>query len=148
MCSSSRPWPGWPSWRAQSTGRAGAVDEGIGPVMATPIMRWLREVDGPTDQFNQTMVLQAPAGATEADVVVLMQALLDRHAMLRLRADDDGASGWSLRVPEAGAVSARECVHAVDAFSDAELVAARSRLNPAAGTCSARCGCPRRANWY
>ena len=27
---------------------------------------------------------------TEADVVVLLQALLDRHAMLRLRVDDDG----------------------------------------------------------
>jgi amino acid adenylation domain-containing protein/non-ribosomal peptide synthase protein (TIGR01720 family) len=115
-------------------GAAGVVDEGVGPVTATPIMRWLRQVDGPTDQFNQTMVLQAPAGATEDDVVVLMQALLDRHAMLRLRVDDDGAGGWSLRVPEAGAVSARECVHSVGVFSDAELVAARSRLNPAAGT--------------
>ena len=63
-------------------------------------------VDGPVDQFNQTVVLQAPAGVTEADVVTLLQALLDRHAMLRLRVDDDGAGGWSLTVPEAGAVDA------------------------------------------
>ena len=48
---------------------AGAVDEGIGPVLATPIIRWLASVDGPVDQFNQTMVVQAPAGVTEADVV-------------------------------------------------------------------------------
>ncbi len=69
-------------------GAAGVVDEGVGPVVATPIMRWLHNVDGPVDQFNQTMVVQAPAGATHADVVVVLQALLDRHAMLRLRADD------------------------------------------------------------
>ncbi|EUA30887.1 hypothetical protein I552_9931 [Mycobacterium xenopi 3993] len=31
-----------------------------------------------------------PAGVTEADVVVLLQALLDRHAMLRLRAEGHG----------------------------------------------------------
>ena len=38
------------------------VDEGIGPVVFTPIMGWLRDVDGPVDEFNQTLVLQAPAG--------------------------------------------------------------------------------------
>ena len=87
-------------------GAAGVVDEGIGPVVATPIMRWLHGVDGPVEQFNQTVVVQAPAGVTEADVVVVLQALLDRHAMLRLRVDDDGAGGWSLTVPEAGSVDA------------------------------------------
>ena len=33
----------------------GAVDEGIGPVVATPIMGWLNNVHGPVDQFNQTV---------------------------------------------------------------------------------------------
>ena len=56
-------------------------------------------MDGPVDEFNQTLVVQAPAGVTEADVVVVLQALLDRHAMLRLRVEDDGAGGWSLRCP-------------------------------------------------
>src|SRR6202011_6208324 len=63
-------------------GAVGPVDEGIGPVVATPIMRWLHSVDGPVDEFNQTMVVQAPAGGSEADVVVVLQGLLDRHAML------------------------------------------------------------------
>ena len=67
---------------------AGPVDEGIGPVVATPIMRWLHAVNGPTDEFNQTMVVQAPAGVAQPDVVVVLQALLDRHAMLRLRATE------------------------------------------------------------
>ena len=114
-------------------GEAGPVDEGVGPVVATPIMRWLHDVDGPVDQFNQTVVVQAPAGVTQADVVVVLQALLDRHAMLRLRVDDDGAGGWSLQVPEAGSVDAGACLHTVDVLSDEALVAARSRLNPAAG---------------
>ena len=84
----------------------GLVDEGVGPVVATPIMCWLHSVDGPVEQFNQTVVVQAPAGVTEADVVVVLQALVDRHAMLRLRVDDDGAGGWSLTVPEPGSVDA------------------------------------------
>jgi glycopeptidolipid biosynthesis protein len=114
-------------------GEAAVVDEGIGAVVPTPIMRWLHSVDGPVDQFNQTVVLQAPAGVTERDVVAVLQALLDRHATLRLRAEDGGAGGWSLMVPEVGSVDAGACVQSIDALSDEALVAARSRLNPAAG---------------
>ena len=114
-------------------GAGGIVDDGIGPVVATPIMRWLASTGGSIEHFNQTTVVQAPVGVTEADVVVLLQALLDRHAMLRLRADDDGAGGWSFQVPEAGSVDARGCVQTVDVLSDAALIAAGSRLNPAAG---------------
>ncbi|MET4428512.1 amino acid adenylation domain-containing protein [Mycolicibacterium sp. 624] len=109
------------------------IDEGVGPVVATPIMRWLNGMAGPIDEFNQTVVLQAPAGVTEADVVVGLQALLDRHAMLRLRATDDGAGGWSLTVPEPGTVDAHGCLHTADVLTDEAVAAARSRLNPAAG---------------
>jgi glycopeptidolipid biosynthesis protein len=114
-------------------GEADVIDEGLGPVVATPIMRWLHGVDGPVEHFNQTVVVEAPAGVTETDVVVVLQALLDRHATLRLRVDDDGAGEWSFEVPEVDSVDAGACVHAVDALSDEALVAARSRLNPAAG---------------
>ena len=44
------------------------VDEGVKHVVATPIMRWLQGLGGPVEQFNQTVVVQAPAGVTEADV--------------------------------------------------------------------------------
>ncbi|MEB4212035.1 non-ribosomal peptide synthetase [Mycobacterium sp. 94-17] len=114
-------------------GADGPADEGIGPVVATPIMRWLHSTGGTFEQFNQMVVVQAPEGVDESDVVVMLQALLDRHAMLRLRVDDDGAGGWSLTVPEAGSVDARDCVQAVDVLSDTTLIAARSQLNPAAG---------------
>jgi non-ribosomal peptide synthase protein (TIGR01720 family) len=114
-------------------GAVGLVDEGLGPVVATPIMCWLRSMAGPVQLFNQTAVTQAPAGVTEADVVVVLQALLDRHAMLRLRVNDDGAGNWSLQVPEAGSVDARQCLHTVDVLTDEAVIEARSRLNPAAG---------------
>ena len=116
-----------------TTDEGDLIDQGIGQLVATPIMCALQDVDGAVEQFNQTVMLQAPTGVTEADVVVLLQALLDRHAMLRLHVDDDGAGAWSLQVPEVGSVDACECLHSVDVLSDEALVAARSRLNPAAG---------------
>ena len=116
-----------------ATEATGVVDTGVGAVVATPIMCWLAGVEGPVGQFNQTMVVQAPAGVGEADVVVLLEALLDRHAMLRLRVGDDGAGGWSLNVSEAGSVEARGCVQTVAVLSEAVLVGARSRLDPTAG---------------
>ena len=118
---------------AADAGEGAVIDEGLGQVVATPIMCWLAGVDGPVEQFNQTVLVQAPAGASEADAVVMLQALVDRHAMLRLRVDDDGAGGWSLTVPEAGSVDAGACLRSVEALSEAALVAARSRLNPAVG---------------
>ncbi|MBO0675927.1 amino acid adenylation domain-containing protein [Mycolicibacterium sp. S2-37] len=112
-------------------GHTEPADDGVGPVLATPIIRWLQQARGPVDQFNQTIVVQAPAGTTESDVVTMLQALLDRHAMLRLRIEDDGAGGWSLSVPEPGSVDAGSCVHTVDALTDDAVAAARSRLDPA-----------------
>jgi non-ribosomal peptide synthase protein (TIGR01720 family) len=96
-------------------------------------MCWLRSVDAPVEQFNLMALVQAPAGVTEADVVVMLQALLDRHAMLRLRVDDGGPAGWSLTVPEAGSVDAGSCLERVAVLSDEALVRAQSRLNPAGG---------------
>jgi amino acid adenylation domain-containing protein/non-ribosomal peptide synthase protein (TIGR01720 family) len=111
-------------------------DDGVGPVVTTPIMHWLHGLEtgpGSVDQFNQTVVAQAPAGTTEADVLVMLQALLDRHAMLRLRIDDDGNGGWAPAAQEVGSVDARSCLLTVDDLSEDALVEARSRLNPAAG---------------
>ncbi|MEI8083135.1 MAG: condensation domain-containing protein, partial [Actinomycetes bacterium] len=94
---------------------------------------WLHDVPGPVDQFNQTVLIQAPVGVTEGDVLEVLQAVLDRHAMLRLRVEDDGAGGWLLTAPEPGSVDARMCLHTVDVLSDEAVAQARSRLNPAAG---------------
>ncbi|MCP3811676.1 condensation domain-containing protein, partial [Mycobacteriaceae bacterium Msp059] len=104
------------------------VDEGLGPVAPTPIMRWLQTVKGPVGQFNQTVVLQAPGEASEADLIAVLQALLDRHAMLRLRIRVEG-DGWALSVPDAGSVDAGDCLRTVEKLSDGALAAARNRLD-------------------
>uniref|UniRef100_UPI0012E95FCB non-ribosomal peptide synthetase n=1 Tax=Mycobacterium sp. Marseille-P9652 TaxID=2654950 RepID=UPI0012E95FCB len=112
-----------------------ATDDGVGEVPLTPIIRWLHGVHragGAVEQFNQTVVLDAPAGATEADAAALLQTLLDRHAMLRLRVDEDDTGDWSLRVPEPGSVDAAGLM-ASDTLSDAALLQARSRLDPSTG---------------
>ena len=100
------------------------------------------------DQFNQTVLLQAPAGVTEADVVVVLQALLDRHAMLRLRVEDDGAGGLVVtrargrfggcaRMPaDSGRVVRRGGG------------GARSRLNPAAGVMLSALWVASTASWW
>ncbi len=109
--------------------------DGVGPVIATPIIRWLEDqkaAGSPVDHFNQTVVVQAPVGTTEADVLTMMQALLDRHAMLRVRVDADDA-GWSLVVPEPGSVDARSRLHTVDVLTDEAVVHAGLQLNPATG---------------
>ena len=54
-----RRWPRWP------TLRAGVIDDGVGPVVADPDHPLAaRAWTGPVDQFNQTVVVQAPAGAS------------------------------------------------------------------------------------
>jgi len=121
-------------------GVGGVADEGLGSVSPTPIMQWLCGVGGPVQWFNQTLVIAAPPGVDEADAVVVLQALLDHHAVLRSRVVDDdaaaadgGGGDWSLWVPAAGVVDARDCLSSVTDLSDEVVAAARSRLDPAAG---------------
>nr|WP_237710358.1 non-ribosomal peptide synthase/polyketide synthase [Mycobacteroides abscessus] len=116
-----------------TAGSRGPIDEGLGDVVPLPIMLWLKGIDGPIDEFNQSVLVQAPEGVAEDDVVTLLQSLLDRHAMLRLRVSGDGVGGWSLTVPEPGSVDAATCLHTAEYLSDSAVVTARSRLDPAAG---------------
>ncbi len=104
-----------------------------GAVQPTPIIRWLAEVERTGGaEFNQTVVVQAPAGVDEADVAVVLQALLDRHAMLRLRVEE----GWSLQVPEAGA--ARPHLQTVDELSEDAVGGGAVAVEPG-GRCDAQC---------
>src|SRR5262249_43413270 len=61
-----------------------AHDDGIGALPATPIMRWLCELGGPIDRFNQAMLLQVPAGLRGEDLCAALQAVLEHHDALRL----------------------------------------------------------------
>ena len=71
----------------RARGDGGPIDEGVGPVAATPIIRWLHDIErtgGPVDQFNQTMTIQAPDGVALADVATILQALLDLPQVQRV----------------------------------------------------------------
>ncbi|MEZ0355517.1 amino acid adenylation domain-containing protein [Mycobacterium sp. SA01] len=117
-------------------GDSDLASDGVGPVIATPIIRWLESLEAagsPVAHFNQTVVVQAPVGTTEADVLEMLQLLLDRHAMLRLRVDRDEDGRWSLEVPEAGSVDARSRLHTVDVLTDDAVLHAGTQLNPSDG---------------
>ncbi|WP_062216587.1 non-ribosomal peptide synthetase [Streptomyces sp. NBRC 109706] len=87
-----------------------APDAGIGPVPLTPIVHWLRELEGPVDRFSQSMLLATPAGLRTEQLTAVLQALLDHHDALRLRLarEDDG---WRLEVAPRGTVSAGRLLH-------------------------------------
>jgi non-ribosomal peptide synthase protein (TIGR01720 family) len=89
------------------------------------------------------VLLSAPAGLDRDRLVALVQAVLDRHDMLRARLTESGDESWGLSVPGPGAVPAAGCVTRVDVggLGDARLrqvmaehaAAAQARLDPAAG---------------
>jgi amino acid adenylation domain-containing protein/non-ribosomal peptide synthase protein (TIGR01720 family) len=115
-------------------------DDGIGSMPITPVMHWLSEVDGPVEGFNQSAVLQVPADLAAGPLAAALQAVVDRHVMLRARLLR--SPGWSLEVP-AGRLDVVQLIRAVDIAgfdSDrlwsavaGESAAAQARLDPEAG---------------
>jgi amino acid adenylation domain-containing protein/non-ribosomal peptide synthase protein (TIGR01720 family) len=98
----------------QATEPTGAPVDGVGPFPPTPIMRWLRELGGPVDTFSQSAVLRTPSGMVESELLACLQAIVDRHDMLRARFPA-GADGWAPEIRPAGAVSAADGLEVVDA---------------------------------
>nr|WP_232666957.1 non-ribosomal peptide synthetase [Pseudonocardia sp. TRM90224] len=97
-----------------------APDSGIGKVLPVPILAGLRDETVGVNGFFQSLCLQTPAGADRAALVGLLQALLDRHDLLRARLDR--ADGWAMLVPEPGTVAAESLLSVVAAPADpAEL---------------------------
>ncbi|WDF35892.1 amino acid adenylation domain-containing protein [Streptomyces sp. T12] len=104
------------------------VDEPVGEVELTPIMRWTAGPDGSYGGLVQAVLLVTPPDLTYDIAVDLLQALLDRHDILRARLTN------RLVVPAEGAVRAGELLSQVrDVSLDDELAAAAARLDPAAG---------------
>jgi len=129
--------------RAASSTAPAAAAAGVGEVPLTPIMRRLCERGGSPDSYSQGVVVQTPAGFARDDLARLLQALLDRHDMLRARLLLAGGQ-WSMQVEPAGAVAASQCLARVDAAGwddetarqaivDREAAAAIARLAPQAG---------------
>ncbi|WP_344982413.1 phosphopantetheine-binding protein, partial [Streptosporangium fragile] len=58
---------------------------GVGDLPATPIMAWLDGLAGSTREFSQTVVVRVPPDLGLESLTAAVQAVLDRHDMLRLR---------------------------------------------------------------
>ncbi|MGW0026967.1 non-ribosomal peptide synthase/polyketide synthase [Rhodococcus sp. NPDC003383] len=120
---------------------------GLGDVPATPIVRWLLDRGGNLDRYAQAALLRLPAGLDPDTVTTVLQAVLDKHDMLRARlvpAVDGDPAGVTLQVRAPGSVDAADLVHRVPvtsaadsddffALAGAELDAAADRLDPAGG---------------
>ncbi|MEV6133402.1 condensation domain-containing protein [Streptomyces violaceusniger] len=112
-----------------------------GAIRPTPIMHWLRERGGPADTYYQYLVVRTPAELTLAGARSVVQALLDRHDVLRLKVTGD-AVGEMVPLP-VGAVRTEDCVTAVNTeglgpeetlrLVRHEMIRARDRLSPRDG---------------
>ncbi|SEF52696.1 non-ribosomal peptide synthase domain TIGR01720/amino acid adenylation domain-containing protein [Actinacidiphila yanglinensis] len=116
---------------------------GIGPMPLQPVARQVFDHGGGTDRFAMAMVLELPAGIDADGLAATLEAVLDRHDLLRARLVRGEEP--SLLVRPAGAVRAADLVHRVACdgrwdepsaleAAKAELDEAVGRLDPEAGT--------------
>ncbi|MEH1125248.1 amino acid adenylation domain-containing protein [Micromonospora sp. CPCC 206061] len=108
-------------------------DDGTGSVPLTPILRWVREGGGSLRGYNQSVLLQVPAGLGEARLAAALRQVVNRHDMLRARLAES-----TMEVPSPGAPSFELRRVAVDGADPrtvitAEARAAQRRLDPDAG---------------
>ena len=78
-----------------------SIDED-GPLLPTPIIQALLEQGSAFKRFHQSVLLQVPADLREADLVRLLQLLIDHHGSLRLRLGPD----HRLQIASRGSVQA------------------------------------------
>ncbi|MEG3631219.1 amino acid adenylation domain-containing protein, partial [Streptomyces poriticola] len=121
-----------------------AEDEhgGVGPMPLPPVARQVFGHGGGIDRFAMAMALELPAGIDERGLAATLDAVLDRHDLLRARLVR--GPELSLVVRPKGTVRAADLVHRVScdgrwdepsslAAAKAELDAAAGRLDPEAG---------------
>jgi amino acid adenylation domain-containing protein/non-ribosomal peptide synthase protein (TIGR01720 family) len=129
------------------------LDDGLGELAPTPVMCWLAERSGwdrLAGRFFQSVLAAVPPGLGSAPLAAAVQAVVDRHGMLRAQLRwpsgterQAAEAGWRLVVRLPGSVSADQCVRRVDVSGlDADALTqvvarqsqdAAARLDPAAG---------------
>ena len=108
-----------------SRGHQQVCESGTGELIATPIMRWLLET-GSFKSFHQSVMLRTPEKLTEHDLLLILQAMLDTHHILRLQMREDG----SLFIHPQGAVTAQECLSIQQSETANAARTAGDRLDP------------------
>ncbi|MFD8733540.1 amino acid adenylation domain-containing protein [Streptomyces sp. NPDC059618] len=116
---------------------------GVGPMPLQPVARHVFEHGGGTDRFAMSMVLELPQGIDADGLAATLDAVLDRHDLLRAQLVPGDEP--TLLVRAAGTVRAADLIHRVDcdgrwdgptapAEAKAHLHDAVGRLDPTAGT--------------
>ncbi|MEU9136994.1 amino acid adenylation domain-containing protein [Streptomyces sp. NPDC048404] len=117
-------------------------DGGIGPMPLQPVARHVFEHGGGTNRFAMSMVLDLPTGIDADGLTATLDAVLDRHDLLRAQLVRGEES--TLVARPAGTVRAADLIRRVDcdgrweepsalAAAKAELHDAVGRLDPQAG---------------
>ncbi|MFT3900821.1 MAG: non-ribosomal peptide synthase/polyketide synthase [Gordonia sp. (in: high G+C Gram-positive bacteria)] len=113
----------------------------VGDAPIPPVVRWMIEA-GDYDDFNQSIVLIAPAGLTPDHLRRLVAAVAEEHPMLSARLAPDTAGEWTLTVGDPfdadDAVAMREVVAEpgtpeFERAVEAAHATAAGRLDPARG---------------
>ncbi|MFE0138380.1 condensation domain-containing protein [Streptomyces sp. NPDC059037] len=107
--------------RETTTAAGRDTPAGTGDVPLTPIVHWLRDLEGPVDGFHQAVLLQVPGGLDEGLLTASVRKLVDHHDALRLILDRTGGD-WRLSVRAPGSVDAASCVRRVDVRGVLDLV--------------------------
>ena len=96
-------------------GAPAGPDDGVGEVPFTPILHWLDECGGDIRGFSQSLLVTTPAGLTGTDLAAILQAVADKHDLLRAVLVR-GAAGrpGHLRVRPREEVRADGWIHRVD----------------------------------
>ncbi|AEF42505.1 Non-ribosomal peptide synthetase [Hoyosella subflava DQS3-9A1] len=112
---------------------------GVGRLPLTPVMEWMRERGGNYNRYAQVALLTLPSNIDETGISRTLQAVIDRHDLLRAR-----LTGSELSVGAPGSVDASALVSRVHVdhgpgtpeftrAAEAALDSAADRLDPDAG---------------
>ncbi|MFI6012740.1 amino acid adenylation domain-containing protein [Streptomyces sp. NPDC051243] len=90
-------------------------DAGTGDIPLTPVLTWLTEQPGPFRALSQARFLRTPADMDLDGLHRTVQAVLDRHDLLRsvFARDEDGS--WRFEAAPVGSARATDCVRRIDA---------------------------------
>ncbi|WP_455568972.1 amino acid adenylation domain-containing protein [Streptomyces lincolnensis] len=116
-----------------AAGRAPEQEPAVGELPFTPAMHRLVDRGGPIGSFSQSALLVAPAGADEKRLTAVLQALVDRHDVLRMRIT---AAERTAVVPPAASVDAGQLLERVavpDGDFATALTATAVELRPEKG---------------
>ncbi|WP_051028054.1 non-ribosomal peptide synthetase [Nocardia higoensis] len=118
---------------------------GVGPIPLTPVLReFVERANGAIERNSQAVMLDLPAGTTRQALAGTVQAVLDRHDMLRTRLHRTSDGDWTWEALPVGTIRADDVVRRVAttrhpggtefrASVAAEMETAADRLDPEAG---------------